>query len=209
MNEVYHVFNKSIAGYKIFNDDSEYQRMISAIVYYQRHENPLNFSEYITSPQGREQEIKTVSDEDSLVRIIAYCLMPTHFHFILELLREDGISTFTSNLLNSYTRYFNLKHKRKGPLWEGRTKKVLIETNEQLIHLTRYLHLNPVTAHLVETSEKWEASSYKEYLGVSPRQGICQYAHVLEIDPLQYRKFVEDQISYQRELALVKHLILE
>jgi len=141
--------------------------------------------------------------------MIAYCLMPTHFHFILEPLQENGIATFTNNLLNSYTRFFNLKHKRQGPLWQGRSKKVLIETDEQLIHLTRYLHLNPVTAHLVKVPEQWEASSYGEYLGISKWKKMCQYSHVLEIDPLRYRKFVEDQISYQRELAWVKHLILE
>jgi len=57
MSEIYHVFNKSIAGFKIFNNDSEYHRMISAAVYYQRQENHLNFSEYISSPQGKDWDL--------------------------------------------------------------------------------------------------------------------------------------------------------
>ena len=67
-------------------------------------------------------------------------------------------------LLNSYTRYFNEKIKRKGPLWEGRFKKVLVNSDEQLLHLTRYVHLNPVSAGIVEKPEDWPCSSYREYI---------------------------------------------
>ena len=68
------------------------------------------------------------------------------------------------DILNSYSRYFNTKQKRKGPLWEGRFENVLIKTDEQLLHLTRYIHLNPVTAYLVDQAKDWQASSYNEYL---------------------------------------------
>jgi len=72
-----------------------------------------------------------------------------HFDFC----NEEGISLYMKNLLNSYTRYFNTKTKRKGPLWQGRFKSVLIKMDEQL-YLTRYIHLNPTSEDLVEkTSE--------------------------------------------------------
>jgi putative transposase len=76
--------------------------------------------------------------------------MPTHIHLVLRQLKDGGISKFMSNILNSYSRYFNIKHNRKGPLWEGRFRKVLVGSDEQLLHLTRYVHLNPVTACLVD-----------------------------------------------------------
>jgi putative transposase len=115
-----------------------------------------------------------------------------------------------STILNSYTRYFNTKHKRKGPLWESRFKSVLVETDEQLLHLTRYIHLNPVTAFLVDKPEEWKASSYNEYLlKVSGSDRTCNYDGILDIEPSSYRKFVEDRISYQRELAKIKELLIE
>jgi putative transposase len=136
--------------------------------------------------------------------------MPTHVHFVLKQLSENGISIFIGNLLNSYTRYFNTKHKRKGPLWEGRFKSVLVREQGQLLHLTRYVHLNPVTAGLVDKPEEWAASSYREYIGiVSGKNRICDFKGVLDIDRRRYAKFVEDRIAYQRQLAWMRKLILE
>jgi putative transposase len=135
--------------------------------------------------------------------------MPTHIHFLLQQLVENGISIFMRNILDSYTRFFNIRHNRKGPLWEGRSKKVLAKTNEELLHFTRYIHLNPVTAYLVDKPEDWEASSYREYIGLEVEDRICNYEDVLEINPRTYKEFVEDRISYQRELAKIKHLLCE
>jgi putative transposase len=136
--------------------------------------------------------------------------MPTHLHLTLKQLKENGITIFMSNILNSYTRYFNTKHNRKGPLWEGRFKNILIETEEHLLHLTRYIHLNPVTAYLVNKPEEWFASSYEEYvLKVDDNERICKYDDVLDIEAAFYREFVQDTVSYQRELATLKKLFFE
>ena len=89
-------------------------------------------------------------------------------------------------------------------------KNVLIETDEQLLHLTRYIHLNPVTAYLIDNPKDWFASSYKEYLSeVTGDNKICNYADFLEIKPNLYKDFVEGNISHQRELAGIKDLLLE
>jgi len=136
--------------------------------------------------------------------------MPTHFHLILKQLKKGGISTFIGNVLNSYSRYFNTKHKRGGPLWEGKFKNVSVETDEQLLHLTRYIHLNPTSAGLVKKPEEWPYSSYLEYLGkIKKINRICSYEDLIDISPLSYKNFVESRILYQRELAKIKHLILE
>jgi len=135
--------------------------------------------------------------------------MPTHVHLILKQLTSDGISDFIGKVLNSYSKYFNTKHKRKGPLWEERFKNILVITDEQLLHLTRYLHLNPATALIVEKPEDWPYSSYCEYLGIGQGIGLCKYQDILNINPKSYRKFVNDRISYQRELAKIKALITD
>ncbi|MBL7081581.1 MAG: transposase [Candidatus Omnitrophica bacterium] len=212
--KVYHVFNKSIAGFKIFNNNSEFSRMTAIIRYYQREKPQIKFSKFIRSTKTKEvysnKPYVLLSNKEKLIQIIAYCLMPTHVHLILKQLKEGGISIFIGNLLNSYTRYFNTKHKRKGPLWEGKFKNILVDTDEQLLHLTRYIHLNSVTAHLVDNPEEWSASSYQEYLlKVNSNDRICEYDDILDINPISYRKFVEDRISYQRELAKIKELLIE
>lgn len=211
VGEIYHVFNKSIAGFKIFNNDSEFSRMTGTIRHYQREKPPVKFSQFIKLSRVKENQLgETIplSEKEKLVEIIAYCLMPTHLHLILKQLKENGVSIFMSNILNSYTRYFNTKINRKGPLWEGRFKNVLVETDEQLLHLTRYIHLNPVTAYLVNKPEEWPASSYQEYL-FKVNNKICKYNNILDIEPTSYRKFVQDLASYQRELATIKELLLE
>ncbi len=211
--KVYHVFTKSIAGYKIFNNDNEFLRMIEAINHYRAIEQPRKLSkarrikgiDFSRRKKGRRSE-----GDKKHVKIIAYCLMPTHIHLVLKQLEKDGISIFMNKILNSYSRYFNIKHGRKGPLWEGRFKKVLVENDEQLLHLTRYVHLNPVTSALIKKPEQWTASSYKEYIETG-RDGanICSFAEYLDLTPKAYQKFTEDRIAYQRQLKQIKDLLLD
>jgi putative transposase len=113
-------------------------------------------------------------------------------------------------ILESYSSYFNAKHKRKGPLWESKFKNILVDSDEQLNHLVRYVHLNPTTARHVESPEEWLFSSYREYIGeISDNQKVCQFDDILDIKPNSYRKFVTDQVSYQRELAQIKKLLFD
>jgi len=213
--EIYHIYNRSIAEFRIFQNAEMSARMQQAFGFFQFEGMPARFSIFKASLKvgqyGFESCMNSASDgKEKNVQIICYCIMPTHFHLILRQQKDGGISTFLGNLQNSYARYFNLKYKRKGPLWESRFKNILIQTDEQLIHLTRYIHLNPVTANLVERPQDWRFSSYNEYLQQAKRQEcICEFQDLLRIEPDEYAKFVENRISYQRELAKVKRLLLE
>lgn len=200
--EVYHIYTKSIAGYKIFNNESEYSRMKDIIQYYKIEKPDRKFSLHV------ENLNPSANSYNEIVQIISYCLMPTHIHLILKQLTETSISEFMRIILDAYSRYFNIKHKRKGPLWEGRFKRVLIKDDAQLLHLTRYVHLNPVTDYLVNKPEEWGYSSYKEYI-CNPIDKICKYDNILNISPCFYRDFVENRIEYQRELAMIKAILLD
>lgn len=212
--EVYHIFSRSIAEYQIFNTETDFERITQLFKYYQI-ENEMRFSFFRdlvwVKKNGFNKSIEQISeDKDELVQIIAYCLMPTHIHLILKQLKANGISNYMRKVLDGYSRYFNLTHKRKGPLWESKFQNVLVVTDKQLLHLTRYLHLNPVTTHLIDKPEDWAFSSYNEYLGeIKDSRTLCQFDDVLEIKPSIYRKFVNDQISYQRELAKIKKLMID
>jgi putative transposase len=213
--EIYHIFNKSIAEFKIFNNEGDFLRSKEMLKYYQVDGIRTSFSQFVileeVKKNGFKNCFKSASQrKEEIVQIIAYCIMPTHVHLILKQLKENGISSFMGNILNSYTRYFNVRHKRKGPLWEGRFQNVLVKTDEQLLHLTRYIHLNPVTAFLVDKPEQWPWSSYDEYLSkIDDEDRLCDYEGILDVKPSSYKEFVEERIAYQRDLAKIKDLLLE
>ncbi|MBL7073461.1 MAG: transposase [Candidatus Omnitrophica bacterium] len=208
--EVYHVFSKSIAGFKIFNNYFDYERMIGEIAFYREKDVSCRFSEHLKTEKKHGSKLQISVGGEKIVEIIAYCLMPTHLHFILKQLREKGISQFMGLILNSFTRYFNSRYKRKGPLWEGRFKNVLVKDDAQFVHLTRYLHLNPTSSGLVDSPEDWKYSSYKEYLGlVDDKEKICNFSEYIDMPAEKYKEFVMDRMDYQRELTKLKKLVFE
>lgn len=212
-NEYHHVMTKSIAGFIVFNNENEFARMIDLLSFYQIEKPLLSFSQFAKLSLLDRNNFLTKqksNQEDKLVDIISFCVMPTHLHLSLKQLLDGGISLYMKNILNSYAKYFNLKHIRKGPLWESRFKNVLIKDDSQLLHLTRYHHLNPVSAGLAERPEDWIASSYKEYLNlVDLTKRICNFENVLNMKPTLYKKFVDNRISYQKQLSRIKKILLE
>jgi len=213
--EIYHIYNKSIAGFIIFNYAVEFLRMRNMFLYYQSKNTNISFAQFIegnkiTNGNFCKFFYRLSQNRNKIVQIIAYCIMPTHLHIILKQLEENGISVFMGNVLNSYSRYFNIKRKRKGPLWQGRFQNKRIKTDEQLLHLTRYIHLNPVTDYLVNDPLLWSWSSYKEYVSnITNEQRICDYNDILNIKSDEYESFLKDRVSYQRELKKIKNLLLE
>ena len=207
---IYHVFSKSIAKYVIFRMDDEYDRMKALLSYYNVRKPAVSFSSFLLLRDKEKFYQRYRSSEEQIVKIIAYCFMPTHIHLILKQITEDGISIFMQNILNSYTRYFNTNTKRKGPLWESRFKNVMVNTDEQLMHLTRYVHLNPVTAYLTDNPTKWKYSSMNEFTGrIKAENNICEFSDLMEVDFEKYIEFVNNRINEQRELAICKDLLFE
>ena len=209
--EHYHIYTKTIAGFKVFNHRDDFLRLRNILRFAQSADSLTPLSQLLTlKTKEADRRRSIVLGCEKQVQIIAYCVMPTHLHFFLKQLRLGGISRFMNRVLLSYTRFFNLKHKRKGPLWESRFQNVRVEEDSQALHLTRYIHLNPATAGLVERPDEWEFSSYHEYAGDNKGQErLCEYKHLFDLRPEAYKKFVCDRIGYQRELAQIKSLLLE
>jgi len=202
---VYHVFSRSIFKFVIFRDDYDFERMKSLLWFYRKDKPVIKYSAFEELKNKEEFYKQNVIDNDALVEIIAYCIMPTHVHIILKQVKDKGISVFVSNVLNSYTRYFNSRIKRKGPLWESRFRSVIVDTDEQLMHVTRYVHLNPVTARLINDPILWKYSSYGEFIGkIVAEPVICNYNTCMNIKPEEYEEFVNSNIDYQRELSSIK-----
>ncbi len=205
----YHIFSRSIAGFTVFNNNDDFLRIKEILNLYRFIDFNHKFCKFITLSQTLQSSIIEHLKKESpvLVEIAAYCIMPTHIHLILKQAADCGISKFMSNILNSYTRYFNVRHHRKGPLWEGHFDNVLVKTDDQMLHLTRYLHLNSTSAGIVDNPEDWPWSSYLEYIKPE-NKSFCNF-EFLEIKPLKYKKFVNDRKSYQRELAIIKSLLID
>lgn len=210
-NNVYHVVSRSIARYKVYNDPREYLRMIEIISLYRYQGLSVSYSDYVDLSTKNQAEIRLgLNDSQKYVEIIAYCIMPTHIHLVLKQLINEGISKYVAKVLNSYTRYFNCAHKRKGPLWEGKFRNILVDDNDQLLHLTRYIHLNPSSAKLVDTPEEWAYSSYHEYVNKKKdADSMVSYNDLIDMSPGDYKKFVNDRIAYQRQLSEIKAILLE
>ena len=211
--ETYHVFNRGVARAPIFNHAKDYQRFLDLLNYY-RFAPKLSFSHYNRLENSAKQQYmqNLKKNNPPIAEILAYCLMPNHFHLLLKQTKDHGIKLFISNLQNGYAKYFNTSSERSGALFQAMFKAVRIETDEQLLHVSRYIHLNPSTAYIVEPenllSYKW--SSLPEYLGkVDAFFTNTQLVLELAGGKDTYNEFVLDQTDYQRELDKIKHLFIE
>lgn len=206
--EIYHIFNRSIAGFKIFKEDVDKLRFLQALIYYLKKDKNDSLSSFLRKREKVEGSLILLSGESSVAKFIAYCIMPDHYHLVVKILDSTEFSKYLNDVENSYTRYFNIKNGRKGPLWEGRFKRKRVETEEQLLHLTRYVHLNPTSDGLVKKPEDWRFSSYREYL--EKPEVLGKVITELRIDsPKVYKNFVESQKEYQKRLKEIRRLLFD
>ncbi len=143
---------------------------------------------------------------DGAVAFIAYCLMPNHYHMLLRSEQDGAVSQFLQRLFNSYTQAFNRQQSRTGTLFEGRAKSIFIDDERYLIHLCRYIHLNPVVAGLVEKAENWPYSNYPEWIGA--RAGTLVDRDLVRSyfpNTDRYRAFIEESIEESMAKSLTKY----
>lgn len=201
--EYYHIFNRGVAKMPIFLNMRDYKRFTKTVLYYQLEGPKPKFSNF--SPLKTKLNLNK-----KIVEIICYCLMPNHFHFLLRQNRDLAITEFISKLSNSFTKYFNTKNKRVGPLFQGEFKAVHIESNEQLIHVSRYIHLNPLINYVVKDILEYRWSSYPEYAGIEGAQKCMKGTILGQFNSAkEYVRFVLDQEGYGRELERIKHQLLD
>jgi len=210
IGEYYHVFNRGINRQPTFLEKRDYIRALETLSYYRPATSDIRYSQFLKKPFDERQDLLTkLAKVEHQITIVAYCLMPNHFHLLLRQNVEQGISKFLSNFQNSYTKYFDSKHKRSGALFDRQFKAVLVESENQLLHLTRYIHLNPYSSHLVISDQitTYPYSSLPEYL--SGHYHLANPNIVLDIYPARYESFVLDHADYQQQLEKIKHVGLD
>lgn len=154
---IYHVLSRGVERRSIFANNREYERFSMLLEYYRVNKPPLSFSHFLALPVSqREIYRQSLAKRALLADIVAYCLMPNHYHLIVRQKQENGVVRMLSNVSNGYAKYFNTKRNRVGPLFQGPFKAIRIETDEQLMHLSRYVHINPFVSG---TEKNWKKSN--------------------------------------------------
>jgi putative transposase len=165
---LYHVIVRGNQRQKIFTSDSDYRAYIERLARYRKK------YDYV---------------------LHAYCLMPNHVHLLVES-SEHPLAKFMQGLQQSYSQYFNLKHRKTGHLFEGRYKAILCQKDEYLLQLIRYIHLNPVRAGMVRSPERYRYSGDHAYLQGKATETIDPGTVLSMLGGKQaYRKFVQDGLS--------------
>jgi len=210
----YHVFNRGIAKGTTFLTDSEYRRALATLAYYCYSERQYSLSRLFRFDHKKRREIMdSMTGTSKSIQVISYCLMPNHFHLLLRQNVDDGISNYLSNFQNSYTRFYNTIHRRDGSLFLNQFKAVEIETEEQLTHVSRYIHLNPYTASIVRSLDNlggYPWSSLNTYLEKTDDDFIENEVVMSLFSSLgSYKEFVFDHADYGRNLKQNEKLWLD
>jgi len=173
--EHYHVFNRGMHKHNIFNNNRDYLRFLFLILHFQ---SPLTFDNLswdltnfaktmeprgLGSKQYRKKVGRIV--EERTVELVAFALMPNHFHLVLKEIESGGISFYMQRVQNSFTKYSNTKNKVSGHLFQGPYKIVHIDDNDQLLYTSAYIHRNCREIKLWQNKEEsYPWSSYQDYV---------------------------------------------
>lgn len=185
----YHVYNRGVDKQQIFLDEQDYVVFLSLLKRYLDPSTPHKKPNGVHYPPLYEK-----------INLLAYCLMPNHFHLFVYQHSEDGMSSLLRSVSVSYGMYFNKKYKRVGPIFQQRYRAVRITDDAQLMHISRYIHLNP------GDYVSWPWSSLPFYDGTKHAKWLST-RRVLELfnrDPVAYRAFVDDYKDKRDELETLK-----
>ncbi|KKQ77522.1 MAG: hypothetical protein A3A96_02495 [Candidatus Zambryskibacteria bacterium RIFCSPLOWO2_01_FULL_39_39] len=159
---IYHLYNRGNNKEVIFRDEQDYRAFLFRLgLGLGIEKGDLNECEITKSPKSR---IRIGSLEPNSFKLHAFCLMPNHFHLLIEQCGDESVSKLILRVSTSFSKYINLKHKRVGYVFQDRFKSVRIETNPQLMLISSYIHMNPVKDSLVNKPEEYKWSSYNDFI---------------------------------------------
>ncbi|MFA6278529.1 MAG: transposase [Candidatus Paceibacterota bacterium] len=195
----YHIYNRGNGKMDIFRDEQDY----------------LNFLKRLRLLLGKTRgtlasSIRVTPFESDDFSLIAYCLMPNHFHLQVEQCGEVSLSSLLLKVCTSYSMYFNRKYDHVGHVFQDQFKAIPVESDNQMAALSAYIHQNPKVAGLVDTLDAWVYSSYPDYIGL--RQGdLIDPESVLGQFPNKeaYKSFVDEQYEEILERKNIRELLLD
>lgn len=197
-NGYYHLYNRGVEKRNIFLDKQDY----AVFLYF--------LKKYLDSRLGSDPH--SIAKE---VDLMAFCLMPNHYHLLVKQITITGITKLIRAVCTNYVMYFNKKYERVGTLFQGKYRAVLVSNDEYLLHISRYIHLNPFPGSDPKT---YSYSSYGYYLGrknsswVKPKEILEFFRSAKKNglnDFLSYESFVEDYREDEVTQEIFSDLMLE
>jgi REP element-mobilizing transposase RayT len=192
----YHIYNRGAHQQLIFKDDKDYQTFVDILGYYLTHPNGIPLS--ILSRKSEKNKVTILAKTSPSCSLLAYCLMPNHFHLMLRQESSDlTISDLMRRICVGYAMYFNERYHHSGTIFQGRYKNILVTNEYQWIYLSKYIHRNPLHLQSYDPCKlsKYRYSSYPTYLGLTQTNWLDtstildrHYKNKIS----EYQKFVEN-----------------
>ncbi len=183
----YHIYARGAGKKSIFPEPADYQFFLDLFARYLSKKPE-------TGPYGLYPHYHGV------VELLCYCLMGNHFHMLLYQQEQGNVAKFMQSVLTSYTRYFNKKYKSSGPLLESRYKASLIDADAYLMHISRYIHLNP------RYWQRYPYSSLSFYYKSSAPDWLSQQKVIdLFESEVEYHTFLKDYQAHKDILEEIKY----
>jgi putative transposase len=185
-NAYYHVYNRGAHKAKLFLNDAHYLFC---------------------------QKKLTLYADKYKIGLLAYCLMPNHYHLLVQQNENGSVSRFLQTVFNSFTQFINAREGHSGTLFQGRAQSRQINSDEYLLVALRYIHLNPVHSGLAINPEEWKFSDYSEWISDEPifHFGVIEktrmdFRNRYFVSGTEYQKFImksmsEAQMQYWNEIA--------
>ncbi len=169
--QYYHIYNRGAGRQSIFREDKNYFFLLELL-----------------------KKIATACD----ISVIAYCLLPNHYHWLIRQNGTMGADKLVARVFGSYSQAFNNTYNRSGTLFEGTFHAILVESDEYLRHLSRYIHANPVRHGLALSPDLWPYSNYLEWIGKRPGKLVDRVFVATHFpDPGQYEAYVLSYLTGQ------------
>lgn len=211
-SKYYHIYNRGVDRARVFRDSNDYGHLLSCFDYYRHLHCPVKFSTFCDAPTERVMSIRQEQESSGIqVCVLAYAFMNNHYHLLVRQEMDEGIHRFLFKSMNSFAKYCNTKHKRVGPLFQGNFQAVRIISDAQLLHVSRYIHLNPVVAGIMtlDSLETYPWTSYPQYIGKG--KGWADSSQILGMigSNEKYRSFVRDYVSDSQYIANIHDVALD
>ena len=192
----YHVYNRGAHQQNIFQDDQDYQTFTEILGYYLIH--PSGIAQSILNRKAKDCKVTNLVKDPPSCAVLAYCLMPNHFHLMLKQLSQElTISDLMRRVSIGYAMYYNDRYHHSGTIFQGRYKNILITNEYQWVYLSKYIHRNPMHLQSYEPCKllNYTYSSYPNYLGKRQNDWLDTSTFLDRYHknpPQEYQDFVED-----------------
>lgn len=186
----YHVYNRGVAKQDVFCGKDDYSVFFNLL------------KRYLDETPAKDNLAREYPWLRGKVELLAFCLMPNHFHLFFYVKDPSALEKIMRGICTSYAMYFNKKYQRVGPIFQGVYRATNITSDDYLLHITRYIHMNPVDYR------SWQPSSLRAYLGKQELTWL-QPEKILGLfnDRTEYDNFLADYKDYKSSLDEVKALL--